>query len=736
LETRSLENPIHILIVDDSESDALLLVRELRRGGYTVAHQHVDNFAEMASALENEFWDMILCDYSMPGLSPYDGLKLLRTKQLNIPFIVISGVVGEESAVDVMKAGARDFVLKDNLKRLIPAIQREVQDAKERKQRTENEEALRESERQFRQLADATPVMIWRAGLDRQYEYFNKGWLDFTGRTMQQESGTGWTHSIHPDDYEQCLRTYTTAFDARESFTMEFRMRRYDGVYRWVFDSGVPRTTETGEFLGFVGSCIDITELKGATSRLETHNRALTSLQAGALEIGAELNVPMLLRRIIKRATDLLNVQRGGGIYLYDAEAHVLRLEATSGIIDERIGSTLELDEDVAGRVFQTRRSLIVNDYTSWQGQATMLVSEPASALLGVPLVTQGRTEGVLLIVANAHKRSFDQNDMQLAELFAAQAATALHNAQLYSAAQREIFERKEAEIALRERTNQQAVVARLGLLALQGMELQELMDAVVIAVANGLSAEYCKILELLPDGEALLLKAGVGWRDGLVGHALVGAQMDSQAGYTLFSDAPVIVRDLRTETRFDGPALLRDHKVVSGISTIIISGSKPYGVLGVHTAQLHEFGEDDIRFVQSVANLLGAAIQHSRDEAVIAQTDQEYRQLFEASHEGIFITSQDGQIISVNPALADMLGQSREDILRATALDFYDDPQERAAFREQIEQDGYVTDYPLTLRLKDGTLKHILVNAILRQSDDGTILGYFGMIRDVTEKG
>jgi PAS domain S-box-containing protein len=517
---------------------------------------------------------------------------------------------------------------------------------------------------------------------------------------------------------------------------MEFRMRRYDGVYRWVFDSGVPRTTETGEFLGFVGSCIDITELKGATSRLETHNRALTSLQAGALEIGAELNVPMLLRRIIKRATDLLNVQRGGGIYLYDAAAHVLRLEATSGVIDERIGSTLGLDEGVAGRVFQTRRSLIVNDYASWQGQATMLVSEPVSALLGVPLVTQGRTEGVLLIVANAHKRTFDQDDLQLAELFAAQAATALHNAQLYSAAQREIFERKEAEIALRERTNQQGVVARLGLLALQGMELQELMDAVVIAVANGLSAEYCKILELLLDGEALLLKAGVGWRDGLVGHALVGAQMDSQAGYTLFSDSPVIVRDLRTETRFDGPDLLRDHKVVSGFSTIIISGSKPYGVLGVHTAHLREFGEDDIRFVQSVANLLGAAIQHSQDEAIIAQTDREYRHLFEASHEGIFIISQDGQIISVNPALASMVGQSREDILHATALDFYDDPQERAAFREQIEQDGHVTDYPLTLRLKDGTLKHVLVNATLRQSDDGTILGYFGMIRDVTEKG
>ncbi|MGZ4953690.1 MAG: CHASE domain-containing sensor histidine kinase [Methylobacter sp.] len=125
---------------------------------------------------------------------------------------------------------------------------------------------LRESERRFRLLADSAPVLIWQAGTDKLCYYFNKVWLEFTGRTLEQ--GNGWADCIHPDDYQRCLDLYITAFDRRASFSMEYRLRRHDGEYRWLIDTGVPRYTEDNVFLGYIGSCVDITERKQMEDKL------------------------------------------------------------------------------------------------------------------------------------------------------------------------------------------------------------------------------------------------------------------------------------------------------------------------------------------------------------------------------------------------------------------------------------------------------------------------------------
>jgi PAS domain S-box-containing protein len=121
---------------------------------------------------------------------------------------------------------------------------------------------LRESEARFRTVADAAPVMIWMSGPDKLCNFFNKCWLDFTGRTMEQELGNGWAEGVHSDDLEHCLEVYGTSFNARQPFTMEYRFRRNDGEYRWVLDTGTPRFDTDGVFVGYIGSCIDMTEQK------------------------------------------------------------------------------------------------------------------------------------------------------------------------------------------------------------------------------------------------------------------------------------------------------------------------------------------------------------------------------------------------------------------------------------------------------------------------------------------
>ncbi|WP_164851339.1 ATP-binding protein [Larkinella soli] len=139
------------------------------------------------------------------------------------------------------------------------------------------EQALRESERRFRTVADSAPVLIWMAGTDRLCDFFNAGWLRFTGRTMEQELGNGWAEGVHPDDMDRCLDIYHSAFDARTEFEMEYRLRRHDGVYRWIFDRGLPRFGPEGDFLGYIGTCMDIHELKTGREELETRVRERTA---------------------------------------------------------------------------------------------------------------------------------------------------------------------------------------------------------------------------------------------------------------------------------------------------------------------------------------------------------------------------------------------------------------------------------------------------------------------------
>jgi PAS domain S-box-containing protein len=129
-------------------------------------------------------------------------------------------------------------------------------------QRIQAQGKLRESEERFRNMADAAPVMIWVSGPDKGCIFFNKVWLDFTGRTMEQESGNGWTQGIHPDDRDRCIATYSSSFEVRRNFQMEYRLRRADGEYRWLLDNGVPRFAPSGVFEGYIGSCIDITDRK------------------------------------------------------------------------------------------------------------------------------------------------------------------------------------------------------------------------------------------------------------------------------------------------------------------------------------------------------------------------------------------------------------------------------------------------------------------------------------------
>jgi two-component system sensor kinase FixL len=152
-------------------------------------------------------------------------------------------------------------------------------------ERATGETELRESESRFRIVADAAPVLIWMSGVDKLCTFFNRPWLEFTGRSMEQELGHGWTEGVHPDDLQKCLEVYTEAFNTRQSFVMQYRLRRNDGAYRWISDQGVPRYHTHGGFAGYIGSCVDVTELVNKDAALRESEERMR-MAAEAVNLG------------------------------------------------------------------------------------------------------------------------------------------------------------------------------------------------------------------------------------------------------------------------------------------------------------------------------------------------------------------------------------------------------------------------------------------------------------------
>lgn len=148
-----------------------------------------------------------------------------------------------------------------------PAIYCVWRDVSERK---EQEFLLKESEQHYRTLANGGSTLIWTSGLDKLCNYFNEPWLRFTGRSLEMEFGNGWAEGVHPDDFDQCLRTYVQCFDLRQPFSMEYRLRRADGVYRWIRDDGNPRYDSEGSFIGYIGFCMDVTERREAEETIKS----------------------------------------------------------------------------------------------------------------------------------------------------------------------------------------------------------------------------------------------------------------------------------------------------------------------------------------------------------------------------------------------------------------------------------------------------------------------------------
>jgi PAS domain S-box-containing protein len=273
-----MKRPIRVLIVEDTPSDMELALRELRRAGFDPEWECVETEEAFLDSLQRDF-DIILSDYSMPQFDGLRALALVKRSGLETPFILVSGTMGEETAVAAMKQGATDYLLKDRLARLGPAVTQALEQSRLRREKVYAEEALRESEERFRQLAENIQEVFWLTDPTKNVIlYVSPAYETIWGRSRAgvYASGLSWLDSIHPEDKEAVHHAAVTK-QAAGTYDEEYRIVRPDGSVRWIHDRAFPVRNGAGDIYRMVGVARDITERKLSVEAIRVSEQRFSS---------------------------------------------------------------------------------------------------------------------------------------------------------------------------------------------------------------------------------------------------------------------------------------------------------------------------------------------------------------------------------------------------------------------------------------------------------------------------
>jgi PAS domain S-box-containing protein len=499
---------------------------------------------------------------------------------------------------------------------------------------------------------------------------------------------------VHPADRARFLAARQRAIETLQPETPEFRVIRTDGEVLWVRSHQTMIAGADGRAARMIAALYDITERKAAEQALtdsEARFRSLTALSSD---------------------------------WYWEQDAE-LRFRSVSEVFFDR--SRMSRKEVLGNRRWELPGASPLS--TTWDAHRALLEARlPFRDFEYVRVADDGSRQFVSL----SGEPVFDDEGR-----FTGYRGTA-----------RDTTESRRAEQELRARAEGDRALMQIGLIGLREQDPIALLQHTVQIVGQTLGVDLAKALELLPDGSGLKLVAGTGWRPGLLGHATVGADLDSQAGYTIHEYeaakrsgierfAPVIVADLEKERRFRGPALLREHGVVSGMSVVIPGAERPWGVLGVHSRTQRRFEQREAEFLQAAANVLSAALARCVTHSALQESEARFRALTELSSDWYW--EQDEQFrftyFSERHTAAARVGRATVGKTRWELGLEGVSAEQWAAHRAALERHEPFHDFEYQRTLRDGTTVWRSVSGAPIFDATGRFKGYHGVGKEITQR-
>jgi PAS domain S-box-containing protein/putative nucleotidyltransferase with HDIG domain len=602
---------LRVLFVEDSENDAQLILRDIRRGGYEVESKRVQTARDMRAALEDQTWDLIICDYSLPSFNAPQALEILKASGKDLPFIIMSGSIGEDTAVAALKAGAHDFMIKDHPARLLPAIQRELREADERREHKQAEQALRDSEERYRLLFETNPLPMWV--YDTQNLYFlavNEAAVRHYGYDRDEFLGMTIT-KIRPPEQNPHRTSPAAAGPSRPSGPWNHQHRKKDGT---LID--VEIISHEVEFLGRPGRLVlanDITERLQRERELEAVAAISTSLRAAHA-----LNemLPLLLDQTLAALqTD------AGSIWLYDAASDQVSLVEQRGwTLDPQ--PSVRRGQDVPGRVVVSNQAYISREF-----KTDPLVSDEARGLIPagmggacLPLRASDQTIGALFVNV-ALPREINDADMRLLSTLAEIAGNAIHRVRLFEQTV------KQVERLAGLRAIDMTITSSLD----QKMTLNVVLDQVI----RQLNVDAAAILLFGSETKTLRYAAAKGfWSHEIEATSLrAGEGLPAQA---VLDRKIVHVEDLKsTGSSIKRQGLLTDEKFVSYYGVPLIAKGKIKGVLEIFHRSTLTSDADWIQFLDALGNQAAIAIDNSSLFEDLQRSNLDLALAYDATIEG-----------------------------------------------------------------------------------------------------
>ncbi|MBN1890365.1 MAG: GAF domain-containing protein [Thermoflexales bacterium] len=764
-----MNDRLNILLVDDNVDDRALITRELCRDLPDLQAEQVKSI-NSAQELEQALESPPALVITECHLSWSDGLAVLRAvkaRRPECPVIMFTGSGSEEIAVKAVKAGMDDYISKlpKHFARLQKAAWQAMEQARQRQLRAEAHEwkqtaarpeveqvhtlavdALQASEARYRALAEAAHDMIFIIDRQGRVEYVNSFAAQQFGREPEQFIGQSIAALFPFQTAERQTRSIRSVFETGEPVYIE-TATPFPGQELWLSTWLAPIKDQNSEVSAVLGVSRDITSRVQAEKVLRQRMAELQVLHEMSLQLNAQLETADLLQLVVEQAVALLGSE-AGDIYLYDPHHNELVVSMATGYYSDYMGIRLKPGEGLAGRVFESRRSLVVDNYATWEGHAAIYKNDPRlKAVLGVPLFGNDGLLGVLNIGGGGRKAFFDEHDIWLGELFAAQVAVALESTHLHAQVQR--------------RAREMDALNKAGQTISSTLDLQTVLDLIIAEIRSLVDAEAASVLLYDPTSDELVFAASAG----PASTELIGTHLPTTAGiagWVMREKQSVLVGDVRSDPRFYGRIDAKTGLTTRSLLAVpLIFKGVASGVIEAMNKASGTFDDSDLNVLEvmavsaaiAIANaqLFEAEQQHTQElaehamrlEQRVEERTAEIRSqqartqaILDALGEGVIVTDVNGTILYVNPALEALSGYPAGQVLGQSPRIWQSrqTPQEvyQAMWKEILA--GGVWRGEIVNKRQDGSLYQasLTIAPIYAGNDDQTS-GFVGVQHDIT---